>query len=102
MNLTQIEGGSPNYKPPEIYDNIEYKKTLYKRDVYSFGVIMKELFFEQIPCGVELTLIMESLHLFDKRERDYLTLMVNCCEKNPDIRPEWGVILQKLKEMAEN
>lgn len=82
MNKNQKKiqtGGTPNYMAPEVITNGEISE---KADVYSFGIIMFELFTGQF-----------AYESFLKNDSDYIKLQRKICDEN--YRPEFNVQLKK-------
>jgi serine/threonine protein kinase len=95
---------------PEVMLNTVKQESSTKADVYSFGVIMYEMFFEEMPYGSHSS--MESMIGLSTRvmngerpvipnqtfenvsstEQQYLTLMQECWSEQPDDRPSFDHI----------
>jgi serine/threonine protein kinase len=126
-NSTTITGniGTVQYMSPEA---IAGKKPKTKTDVYSFAIVMYELFFEKSPYDLTeyssensetysglnvFTLANRVLHeglrpevpldenAFSDDERTYLEIMRAAWSANPDNRPEFSEINDQLLKMVE-
>jgi serine/threonine protein kinase len=110
---------------PEIILNTGYDE---RCDVYSFGMIMYELFFEKkafheyldakainiITLGLQVTKkrlrpglpdhMSEEYSMLNRAEQVYLDLMCMCWQHEPFLRPDFTIIydsLFKIESMAE-
>jgi mitogen-activated protein kinase kinase kinase 7 len=110
-NVATMTGtiGTFVYMSPEVLFNKSYTE---KCDVYSFGIIMHEVFFEWRPYSGEGDSVIDALNPFllggmvtqgkrpfipdmeySERENEYLELMQKCWSQNADNRPSFDIIL---------
>lgn len=104
---------------PEILQNKVDPDMSTKLDVYSFGIIMHEVFFEELPYRTndekfESVISLGSAIVYGLRpkipkylveniseaESMYLTLMELCWDPNPSIRPSFEEILSIFMEIS--
>jgi serine/threonine protein kinase len=102
---------------PEVLLNKVQKEQVRKIDVYSFGLIMFELFFERMPYadhdfesvitlgtqvvnGLRPTIPPNTFERVSQQERDYLTLMQQCWVQEAEERPEFEDIYTLLLEIS--
>jgi serine/threonine protein kinase len=118
--------GTVQYMSPE---SIAGKKCKTKSDVYSFAIIMYELFFEKSPFNMAeynqennsdqssglnvFTLANRVLNdglrpemptdesMYSENEKSYLELMRKSWAPNPDDRPDFSAIFDVLTSMTE-
>jgi mitogen-activated protein kinase kinase kinase 7 len=103
---------------PELFsDNVQLQQST-KVDVYSFGIIMYELFFETIPYreneeqfasivglgtrvvgGLRPTLANFSQNGLSEAENLYLELMQECWSGDPEERPSFDQIFTKFMDI---
>ncbi len=110
FNRNELTGniGTLIYMCPEMISNSVYTE---KCDVYSFGSMMYEVFFEKIPYFDSNTfeeirgkVKLGKLPKYDKEatytrfERQYIALMEQCWSKNPALRPSFVEVLKRLEE----
>lgn len=94
---------------PEVISDSPYTE---KCDVYSFGIILWELLFEQIPFSDYNVLILPGKILGGLRPEipqkvrekftDYCKLMESCWQTDASKRPSFQEILKQLKIMKDN
>ena len=91
--------------PSEYYlNNIRNIKT----DVYSFGIIMIQLFTEQVEITnvdnkfAEKILNGEKLTFEFNLPEDISNLIIQCLEENPESRPDFKNIVETLEKIYEN
>ncbi|MCO5600010.1 hypothetical protein L7F22_054118 [Adiantum nelumboides] len=103
--LTAKSGrGTPQWMAPEVLRNEPSDE---KADVYSFGVIMWELATEEVPWdGLNAMQVVgavgfmnQRLQIPDNIEPEWATLMKECWESDPKLRPSFQDITDRLKEM---
>lgn len=117
FGLSQVQGilykKTPLYqriKPPETKGDRAFFTT--KSDVYMFGLIMFELFTNQLPRLPENYTSMEhflidflssqkgnSYFSTQKVRGEYINLIVNCATENPDSRPSFEELVEKLEQI---
>ncbi len=110
-NTTKMTGniGTVLYMSPEVLRDEVVLETSTKTDVYSFGIIMYELFFEKVPyselsnCsslglsrkiskGYRPVIPEGIIENASEAERHYLQLMQDCWVKEPTSRPSFEKI----------
>jgi serine/threonine protein kinase len=97
------------YMSPEVLMDSMKIETSTKCDVYSFGIIMYEVFFERVPYesdydfsiialgtkvvnGMRPSIPEDALKGLSEAEQVYLELMQRCWAENVDQRPNFGEI----------
>jgi len=102
--------GTLLYMSPEVLKEERYNE---QSDVYSFGILMWELFFEERPYVSETEYISGSLEQqiilgrrpivpdksWSNQESIYLALMQQCWDENPNARPIFKEIFEQLENM---
>jgi serine/threonine protein kinase len=109
--------GTLFYMSPESMKNTPYTQ---KGDVYSFGIIMWELFTEQRPYsttdntsgdmgdwGNVMNLGFQVCsgarpdlpEVASEKEQEYINLMVKCWDGNPEARPTFTDIFPELEKL---
>jgi len=105
-NRRATRWGTVNWMPPEVFDGGVYDT---KSDIFSFGMVLWELLTGQIPFGEVPPL--QVLQLIDSGERPFIPAGVNavfaqlirdCWEEDPDKRPTFTEILNKLDLCGEH
>jgi len=105
---TTLRGVSPVYAPPEMFDD-SVGGISEKADVYSFGIVIFELFTRQIPFA-------ELAHLQLTRakakgqmpkfpsglEKDITDVIQLCLAQRPSSRPQMSGALSQLGQLATN
>lgn len=103
--LTAKSGrGTPQWMAPEVLRNEPSDE---KADVYSFGVIMWELATEEVPWdGLNAMQVVgavgfmnQRLQIPDNIDPEWVTLMKECWDSDPRLRPSFQDITDRLKEM---
>jgi serine/threonine protein kinase len=103
--------GTINYCSPEVMNNKVFTE---KCDVYSFGIIMYEVFFEVVPYLEReqdsiIILVFEVIkgarptypeRKYSNDERMYLQLMERCWSAVPEDRPMFTEILNKFEQIS--
>jgi mitogen-activated protein kinase kinase kinase 7 len=104
---------------PEILKNKLDKDQSTKLDVYSFGIIMFEVFFEEVPyrnndekfesvialgtqiaSGLRPNIPKNLVQDVSDAEKMFLTLMEACWDQNPSIRPSFEEIFSVFMEIG--
>ncbi|RIB18394.1 kinase-like domain-containing protein, partial [Gigaspora rosea] len=94
--------GVPPYIAPEIFEGKPYTK---KSDIYSLGIIMWEIasgmppFYDQNMDKYQLPLEIikgKRPRIINGTPPEYVDLMIKCWDKDPDKRPEAGIIMKKM------
>jgi len=104
--------GTPAYMAPELFNSDGagggggggYNKSV---DVYAFGVLLWEIFAQEIPfSGYDIDGIRSAVGRGDRPRiptvdtpQDIRKLMAECWHQSPAERPEFGSILRELKEL---
>ncbi|GBG31592.1 Protein kinase, putative [Hondaea fermentalgiana] len=99
--------GTPAWTAPEIVKLEQYDE---KVDVYSFGIVMWELFAREEPYkgqgGVQVAYMAVEQGLRPEVPyacpRVYAQLMTECWEEDPLLRPDFGQILERLFAMTKS
>uniref|UniRef100_A0AAR2KWY5 Tyrosine-protein kinase n=1 Tax=Pygocentrus nattereri TaxID=42514 RepID=A0AAR2KWY5_PYGNA len=94
------------WSPPEV---LHYQKYSSKSDVWSFGVLMWEVFSEgRIPFGSKSNVdVVEEvtqggrLYKPQKCPTNIYNIMFQCWHERPQGRPSFSQLLQRIKEVAE-
>lgn len=97
---------NPIWLAPEVMRNEEYSE---KADVYSFGIIMYELFCRRFPFGkktrfqVELDVVAGIRpELPSDCPPAWAALTKQCWHEDPSVRPSFSEILDRLGETSSN
>jgi serine/threonine protein kinase len=114
--------GTPQYMAPELFRGEKYNERV---DVYSFSIIMFELYFEKIAFSELLqdpfANLMQFYHMvatkrlrptipdpggdeylrLSRGEQIYLDLMAQCWSHEPSLRPDFSAINDQLVRIAE-
>jgi serine/threonine protein kinase len=109
--------GTILYMAPEILTSSVVQEQSTKIDVYSFGIIMYEAFFEEYPYhmnveqfesiialgtsivgGLRPRIPVELLDNITQQEKQYLRLMERCWHGDPDNRPTFDEIFSNFME----
>ena len=108
FNLNGI--GSVQWMAPELIQNINYDNITEKVDVYSFGIIIWELYARAQPYkGMSVSQIINyvcnekgrpncDLIVKEDMPKGLFELMTKCWDKNPSSRPTFEEILEILNE----
>jgi serine/threonine protein kinase len=110
--------GTILYMSPEILKNKINAEYRTKVDVYSFGIIMYEVFFEVVPYyenreqfesiiglgnqivnGLRPSVPQYHVHGLAKVEKQYIELMQRCWSDKPEERPDFEEIFIELSEL---
>uniref|UniRef100_A0A8C9TNS8 Tyrosine-protein kinase n=1 Tax=Scleropages formosus TaxID=113540 RepID=A0A8C9TNS8_SCLFO len=94
------------WSPPEV---LHFNKYSSKSDVWSFGVLMWEVFTEgrtpfenkTNPQVVEEVTQGQRLYRPHKASHEVYTLMYRCWHESPNGRPSFSELLESIKELAE-
>jgi serine/threonine protein kinase len=91
---------------PEIFQNQMYTE---KADVYSFGIVLWELYTRKIPFEKESTFNIPILVIKGERPsiskdcpKDYAKLMKSCWHEKPSKRPSFSKIIKTLTKMLQS
>jgi serine/threonine protein kinase len=87
----------------EIKNNQDYNS---KCDVYSFSIVMWEMFTLQKPYTGSLPIsiadtIQEDLSNYSEMKRNYIKLMLDCNHSEPKKRPPFDIIYNQLKKIKQ-
>jgi serine/threonine protein kinase len=93
--------GNPIWLAPEVMRNEEYTE---KADVYSYGIILWEIFSRQFPFGNK-TIYQIELDVVEGRRPEfpedappfYVELASDCWQQDPLRRPSFKQILERLR-----
>lgn len=103
---TTIRGVSPIWAPPEMFDD-EAGGMTDKADVYSYGIILYEIFFRCLPYqevgmkGLPQAKYDGLLPLFPRdAPEDCAALLRKCYARTASTRPSMALILTRLRELA--
>lgn len=98
-----------NRMAPEVISDSPYSESC---DVYSFGIIMWELFFEKTPFSEYNVLILPGKilnglrptipNLLQTSFEEYFNLMQDCWAQDPTKRPKFKTVLKRLKMIQNN
>ncbi|KAJ3410490.1 hypothetical protein HDV05_003705 [Chytridiales sp. JEL 0842] len=102
----QVKGGTLQWMAPEVM-NGDYKPTT-KMDVFAFAVIMWEMAMRVKPWkGASARQIMHKVVNGDRLEvmemkwdKNFIRLMEQCWDSNPDLRPEFSTIVKRLAKVT--
>lgn len=104
---TTIRGVSPIWAPPEMFDD-EAGGMTDKADVYSYGIILFEIFFRALPyTEVGMKMLPQAKYdglmpLFPKdAPPDCSALLRHCYARKPIARPSMASVLTSIREIAQ-
>mmetsp|Transcript_140 Transcript_140/g.346 ORF Transcript_140/g.346 Transcript_140/m.346 type:complete len:319 (-) Transcript_140:72-1028(-) len=97
------ETGSYKYMAPEVTKHMKYSKSA---DVYSFGVLINEIFCEErpfehlLPIQAAVGVVKRGERPSQKRLKDepLKQLIQQCWQDNQERRPDWDVIIAGLED----
>lgn len=97
--------GTIYWTAPEVFEGHEHTE---KSDCYSFGIVMWELVYRRIPyagrepMAVALEVARSQLRpsIDNNIDATYKELMMECWAHNPDDRPDFDRIMQRLRAMS--
>lgn len=112
-----LDGGRPQsttmpgtlaYMPPEVISASKGRTVSIKLDVYSFGIILWEMYAGEVPYkGMHSAQIQTDVCAVHLRPSfgsgcpgDYMSLAKQCWDANESKRPTFDEILQELKKMG--
>lgn len=108
-NKTMTVIGTPAYMAPEVLAHTKYSE---KADVYSFGVIIVEVYTGEAPyTGPEFADIRNQVQLISRIVNDHLhpdtsslppalaALVYDCWEEEPALRPSFAEIIIRLRRL---
>jgi serine/threonine protein kinase len=101
--------GTPVYSAPEVFSgkrDLHYSR---KVDVFSFGIILWEIWLRRIPFQDLTEPVVDvigrgerpPISIHDNIPLEYVNLMKNCWSQAPEDRPLFEEVLQKLEEEIE-
>jgi serine/threonine protein kinase len=108
--------GTLLYTSPEVFQNKTYNE---KCDVYSFAMVMYEMFFERTPFSdeyIELEHFITVFHhaqeiisgrrpiipedyIYNEPELEFISLMKVCWNQEPSIRPTFAEIFININDI---
>merc|ERR1712137_859986 len=101
--------GTPSYMAPEVLAHTKYSE---KADVYSFGIIIVEVYTGETPySGPEFADIRNQVQLISRIVKDHLHpdtsklppelahLVYDCWHDEPDLRPSFAEIIIRLRRL---
>lgn len=104
---TTIRGVSPIWAPPEMFDE-EAEGMTDKADVYSFGIILFEIFFRTLPYAeIGLRNLPQAKYdgIFPSFPRDapqdLLKMLHACYARQPTARPTMAAVVTWLQDIAD-
>ncbi|KAK8791996.1 hypothetical protein WA158_005373 [Blastocystis sp. Blastoise] len=97
--------GTYQWMAPEVLDNKRYTE---KADIYSFGILIWELYTRKLPyegkSGIQAAVSVLKRGLRPPIPQDcpqeYIQIMTQCWQTNPELRPSFPVIIQKLEKLS--
>jgi len=101
---TMTQCGTPQWMAPEVLRNEQYNETA---DIYSYGVILWELYTRKDPYAgmnpmqVGMKVLLEGMRppIPTSCPSAYAKLMQACWDQDPEARPDFGEILNRLSKM---
>ncbi|KAK9161751.1 hypothetical protein Syun_008092 [Stephania yunnanensis] len=101
---TKTGKGTPQWMAPEVLRNEPADE---KSDIYSFGVILWELATEKIPWdSLNSMQVIGAVGFMNQRleipqdvDPQWVTLIESCWHSEPQIRPSFHELLEKLKDL---
>nr|XP_043614171.1 dual specificity protein kinase splB-like [Erigeron canadensis] len=101
---TKTGKGTPQWMAPEVLRNEQADE---KSDVYSFGVVLWEITTEKIPWdSLNSMQVIGAVGFMNQRldipkdvDPQWASLIESCCCSEPQSRPTFQEILEKLKEL---
>ena len=101
--------GTPSYMAPEVLMNVNYTE---KADVYSFGVILVEMYTGDVPyTGADFQSIKNQVQLISRIVTEHLhpdtsmlppalaQLVYDCWNQTPSLRPSFSEIIIRLRRL---
>ena len=100
-HVSNFRHGTPFYMAPEIFNG----QTTTASDVFSFGMLMTELFTGLQPWLFEEGRFKPNPAFFQKLDEEapepYKKLALSCVKVNPKERPPLTVMITKLQDMID-
>eukprot|EP00761_Pharyngomonas_kirbyi_P013884 gb/GECH01013913.1/.p1 GENE.gb/GECH01013913.1/~~gb/GECH01013913.1/.p1 ORF type:complete len:303 (+),score=69.05 gb/GECH01013913.1/:1-909(+) len=106
--------GTTAYLPPEVLNQTAGYENAPTRDVYAFAIIMWEILTQEEPyknsipmsiqhrvCAEGFRPSLENITIENDQQQQYVDLMKQCWDQNPDERPNFSNIVEELTKLDE-
>ena len=101
-HVSNFRHGTPFYMAPEIFNG----QTTTASDVFSFGMLMTELYTGRTPWVYEEGRFLPNLRFIPQLEEDaplpYADMARSCVRMNPKERPPFAETRMKLRDLLDN
>ncbi|KYR02832.1 SMAD/FHA domain-containing protein [Tieghemostelium lacteum] len=88
--------GTLPFIAPEVFAGRGYST---QADVFSFGIVLWEILTHKQPSGNTASTVLGHPEIPSNCPVPFSDLIKACCHKNPDLRPNFSQIIQRLKAM---